>query len=174
MWVVSGTQVPVYQRWRDITHPCIQLLSRYIGSFINGDGGILCFGVRKTGVIYGESITRREEDNIKQLLDDIFKRMHPHVQTDGYRVTFTPVLGSSYYRGDRIKETTKLYVLEIRVAPGDPFSLYEDYNHDVHNLHKCYMCWCSVHSTIYTRIVVTLASSPGFSISLFLFSNAMT
>ena len=57
--------------------------------------------------------------------------MHPHVSTDKYRVTFTPVLGSSFRRQDGVKESTKLQVLEIRVAAGDPFSLYEDHKHEV-------------------------------------------
>ena len=109
----------------------VQVLSRYIGSFLNGEGGILCFGVRKTGVIYGETITRREEDNLRLVIDEIFKKMHPHVPTDKYRVTFTPVLGSSFRRWDGVKEATMKLVLQIRVAAGDPFSLYEDFNHEV-------------------------------------------
>lgn len=76
-------------------------------------------------------MSRREEDNIRLLIDEIFKKMHPHVPTDGYRVTFTPVLGSAYRRRDGVKEVTKLQVLEVRVARGDPFSLYEDCNHEV-------------------------------------------
>lgn len=108
-----------------------QVLSRHIGSFLNGDGGILCFGVRKTGVIYGDEISRKEEDNLKLIIDEIFKKMTPHVPTDTYRVTFTPVVGTSFRRGDGHKEATILQVLEIRVAPGDPFSLYEDQNHEV-------------------------------------------
>ena len=110
------------------------MLARYVGSLINGDGGILCFGVRKTGVIYGENINRKEEDNIRLVIDEIFKKMHPHVPTDGYRVTFTPVLGSAYRRYDGVKEVTKQQVLEVRVAPGDPFSLYEDQNHEVRHV----------------------------------------
>ena len=46
-------------------------------------------------------------------------------------MTFTPVVGTSFRRGDGRKEATILQVLEIRVAPGDPFSLYEDQNHEV-------------------------------------------
>lgn len=110
-----------------------QVLARHVGSFLNGDGGILCFGVRKTGVIYGDEISRKEEDNLKLIIDEIFKKMTPHVSTDTYRVTFTPVVGGSYRRHNRYKEATKLQVLEIRVAPGDPFSLYEDQNHEVSN-----------------------------------------
>ena len=106
-------------------------MSKYIGSFINGDGGILCFGVRKTGVIYGDNISRKEEDCIRLVIDETFKKMHPHVPTDSYRVTFTPVLTSSRYQRDGRKDTAKPHVLEVRVAPGDPFSLYEDLNHEV-------------------------------------------
>ena len=106
-----------------------QTISRDVGSFLNGDGGILCFGVRKTGVIYGEEINRKEEDNLRLLIDEIFKKMSPHVPTDTYRVTFTPVRGSSFNR--QHNEATKLLVLEIRVAPGNPFALYEDLNHEV-------------------------------------------
>ena len=85
--------------------------------------------MRKTGVIYGEEINRKEEDNLRLLIDEIFKKMSPHVPTDTYRVTFTPVRGSSF--NQRFNEATKLQVLEIRVAPGDPFALYEDLNHEV-------------------------------------------
>ena len=90
--------------------------------------------MRKTGVIYGDVITRKEEDNLKLIIDEIFKKMNPHVQTDTYRVTFTPVVGSSFgrrYGGYGVMGATKLQVLEIRVAPGDPFSLYEDQSHEV-------------------------------------------
>ena len=135
-----------------------QLLSKEIGSFINGDGGILCFGVRKTGVIYGDSISRKEEDLIRLLIDETFKKMHPHVATNGYRVTFTPVLKSSHSRCDGGKDTRKLHVLEVRIAPGDPFSLYEDLNHEV----SCGWSWHGAVAmvcvdTVYARLVFLCA-----------------
>lgn len=97
--------------------------------------------MRKTGVIYGDKINRKEEDNLRLIIDEIFKKMSPHVPTDTYRVTFTPVRDNSFNR--RYNEATKLQVLEIRVAPGDPFALYEDLHHEVSfSLHNGWLTQC--------------------------------
>ncbi len=96
-------------------------------SFLNSDGGILAFGVRPSGVIYGEKITRREEDHLKCAIDEAVKRIIPYVSSNKYSVSFTPVKGRHFDD----KPNTVRQVLEIRVTPGEPYELYEDSRHEV-------------------------------------------
>ncbi len=74
-----------------------------MGSFLNGNGGVLCFGCRPngkgqvnnvwvwlvtivTGRAYGIKLNRREEDNLRLMIDDFFKRIHPFVSPEKYRL----------------------------------------------------------------------------------------
>ena len=148
-----------------------------IGSFLNGKGGILCFGCRQNGeishlpsitplppppslslslflsfspslppplshssgyvmriylpppkgTIYGDWVNRKEEDNIKLIIDTVFKRFRPMVEPQNYRVTFTPVCG---WRSRDAGDTGRV-LLELRIRPGDPFEMYEDCDHEV-------------------------------------------
>ncbi len=75
-----------------------------------------------SGVIYGEKITRKEEDNIRLVIDEVLKRFHPMVKPQNYRVTFTPV--------ESRRETSRC-VVEIRLAPGETGELYEDMYREV-------------------------------------------
>ena len=72
--------------------------------------------------MYGDFISRREEDQLKLTIDDVFKKFRPMVKTSQYRVTFTPV--------DSCQEAHRV-VLEIRVQAGSHGELYEDMNHEV-------------------------------------------
>lgn len=98
-----------------------QDIGRKIVSLLNSNGGIMAYGVRHNGVIYGDKITRKEQDNLNTIIDEAVKRIFPLVGLGMYRVTFTPV-----------EETEADYqVLTIGVERGDPFKLYEDQNHEV-------------------------------------------
>lgn len=77
------------------------------------------------GTVYGDRIRRKEEDKIKLMIDEVFKRFRPIVKTSQYRVTFTPV--DSRHESD-------LAVVEIRVQPGSHGELYENFNHEVSEL----------------------------------------
>ncbi|KAL5493410.1 hypothetical protein EMCRGX_G014587 [Ephydatia muelleri] len=101
-----------------------KVVAKYVGSFLNGNGGILVFGVSRTGFVYGDTINRKEEDNLRLTIDETFKKFKPMVRPDMYRITFTLVKereGSS--RDD-------LQVVEIRVATGDRHELYQDEFHE--------------------------------------------
>ena len=71
------------------------------------------------GSIYGNKIKRKEEDNLKLVIDNVFKKFHPMVDPHTYRVTFTPVA-----------RYLDVMVLEIRIQPGD-HAMYEDIYHQV-------------------------------------------
>lgn len=78
-----------------------------------------------SGFVYGDTINRKEEDNLRLTIDETFKKFKPMVRPDMYRITFTLVKereGSS--RDD-------LQVVEIRVATGDRHELYQDEFHEV-------------------------------------------
>lgn len=104
-------------------------MGRNIVSLLNADGGILAYGVRPNGVVYGEEISRREQDMLNHTtIDETVKRIIPTVGVEMYRVTYTDV--------DMPKEVgvappRRRQVLEIRVAPGRQYQLYEDQNHEV-------------------------------------------
>ena len=104
-----------------------QLVGKYVVSMLNSTGGIIAFGVRNTGIIYGEWIARREEDVLKCTIDEAVKRINPCVRYDQYLVKLTPVNGQHFM--DYSQYPRK--VLEIKVAQGDPHELYEDLNHEV-------------------------------------------
>lgn len=42
------------------------------------------------GTIYGESITRMQEDNLKLVIDETLKKFHPLVHPTNYRQVFVP------------------------------------------------------------------------------------
>ncbi|CAI8029105.1 Schlafen-like protein 1 [Geodia barretti] len=100
-----------------------RVVAKEIGSFLNGKGGILCFGCRTNGTVYGESLPRWEEDKMKLVIDDVFKRFRPMVEPQRYRVTCTHV-SRRYWTPD-----TSRTVVEIRVQAGDDHEMYEDIYH---------------------------------------------
>lgn len=73
-------------------------------------------------------MNRKEEDNIKLVIDNVFKRFRPIVEPKQYRVTFT-TLKERYgtFEGRKV-------VIEIRIQAGDQFEMYEDLNHEVRSL----------------------------------------
>ena len=75
------------------------------------------------GTVYGSEISRKEEDNLKLIIDDVFKKFRPIVEPQNYRVTFTHLRQWS--------EWNARVVLEIRVQAGDQYEMHEDYNHEV-------------------------------------------
>ena len=108
-------------------------MSRELVSFLNTNGGILCFGARPTGIVCGVKVNRKKEDALKIAIDEVVKRIHPMVKPGMYRMTFTPVVD---HRG----RETQSFVLEIRVAKGDTFQLYETGGSDPNFKVR----WCSV------------------------------
>ena len=74
-----------------------------------------------TGAIYGCEMSRKEEDNVKLTIDNVFKKFEPMVEPESYRLTFTPVES----RG------LNLRIIEIRVNRGDPCEMFEDMFHEV-------------------------------------------
>ena len=95
---------------------------------LNSDGGILAFGVRPNGTIYGEKINRSEEDMLKRTIDYAITRITPCVQSEQYRVKFTPTIGKHF---EDFSSSVERKVLEIKVSQGGPYELYEDQNHEV-------------------------------------------
>ena len=77
-----------------------------------------------TGTIYGDPLPRKEEDNVKLIIDEVFKKFKPMVQPSRYRVTCT-------HLGGRYAGTDLRVVVEIRIQTGDDYEMYEDYNHEV-------------------------------------------
>ncbi len=94
-----------------------------IVSFLNSSGGICAFGVGSTGIVYGDLISRHEEDVLKCTIDECVKRTIPSLRCDQYRVKFTPVMEKTHFNQKQ--------VLEIKVNPGDAYKLYEDQHHKV-------------------------------------------
>lgn len=92
-------------------------------SLLNTSGGILCFGAKPSGHVYGQEMSRKEEDVYRCTIDEVVKRIHPMVKPSMYRVSFTPVASRSRY--NMTSKDRSLYVLEIRVQRGDPYQLYE-------------------------------------------------
>ena len=76
------------------------------------------------GTVYGDPLPRKQEDNMKLVIDEIFKKFRPMVPPQRYRVTCTH-LGGRYHGSDQ------RVVVEIRVQAGVDFEMYEDYNHEV-------------------------------------------
>ena len=75
--------------------------------------------------MYGDPLPRKEEDNLKLVIDDVFKKFKPMVHPQRYRVSCTPLGGGGGYRGE------PRVVVEIRVQAGDDYEMYEDQNHEV-------------------------------------------
>ncbi len=93
------------------------------------------YGVRPTGVIYGEQISRREQDMLNHTtIDETVKRIIPVVAVGMYRVTYTDVVDIP---DSPSKAPKRFQVLEIRVEPGRPYQLYEDQNHEVSECGGC-------------------------------------
>lgn len=109
-----------------------QDIGRKMVAMLNAAGGVMVYGVRYNGVIYGDKINRKEQDNLNNIIDDIVKRIIPTVGLDMYRVAFIPV-----------EEThPNNQVLRISVKPGDPYKLYEDQSHKVSQSTYNYPCLC--------------------------------
>lgn len=98
-------------------------------ALLNAEGGILVYGVRPNGIVYGERISRHEQDVLNNTIDNVVKRIIPSVGLDMYRVVFLPAIDR-----DRDADDKALQVLTIKVEPGN--SLYEDLNHKVGDLQK--------------------------------------
>ena len=77
-----------------------------------------------SGAVYGESLPRKHEDDLKLVIDEVFKKFRPMVEPQRYRVSCTPVRG--YYN-----EQQEMKVVEIRIQAGTDFEMYEDYDHEV-------------------------------------------
>ena len=58
----------------------------YIGAFLNTCGGVIHFGVRKTGRVVGVSCTRTQEDSYRLELDNVVKFFQPKVSPTLYRL----------------------------------------------------------------------------------------
>lgn len=95
---------------------------------LNGDGGIIMYGVRTNGIVYGEKISRKEEDNLKNTIDTAMKRIIPYVGGDKYKVKFIKVSENDHRSS---LQAASHQVLKIKVEPGDPYEMYEDPNHEV-------------------------------------------
>ena len=78
------------------------------------------------GTVYGEPLPRKQEDNLKLVIDEVFKKFRPMVEPQRYRVTCTHVV-ARWCSGASSDRT----VVEVRVQAGDNFEMYEDYNHEV-------------------------------------------
>ena len=103
-----------------------QVIGQNVVSLLNGDGGIIAFGLRQNGVIYGEKISRSEEDKLQCLVDSAVKRIQPCVRVKQCRIHYIPV-------HDPIgNENQDRKVLEIKVESGK--TLYEDRNHEVREI----------------------------------------
>ena len=75
-------------------------------------------------MVYGQHVSRKEEDVYKLCIDEVMKKMHPMVCPSRYRVSFVPVDMRSY-------RSSSYFVLEIRVSNGEPYLMYEDSRHEV-------------------------------------------
>ncbi|XP_065897914.1 uncharacterized protein [Dysidea avara] len=101
-------------------------VKREVGSFLNGSGGILAFGVRSNGTILGNRLTRKDEDNFKLAIDKIMIGFHPIVKPTMYKLTVDSVLQTT------ASWTGELYLILLKVNKGEKYSLYEDGDHDVY------------------------------------------
>ena len=99
-------------------------------SLLNAHGGIIAYGVRPSGIIYGEEINRREQDMLNHtVIDEAAKRIIPAVPGAMYSVQYVPVDMPPLESGEIPPKMRK--VLLIRIEPGKPYQLYEDMNHEV-------------------------------------------
>jgi hypothetical protein len=99
-------------------------------SLLNGDGGILTYGVRSNGMIYGERINRREQDVLTvSSVDGAIKRIIPCVECELYSINFSDVAGVPSL--DRYDYHNIFKVVVIKVARGRQDLIYEDINHNV-------------------------------------------
>lgn len=58
----------------------------------NSASPISLSSLRHLGKIYGEAISRKEEDNLRCIIDEILKRMHPFVSPSRYRSKYYNVI----------------------------------------------------------------------------------
>lgn len=104
-----------------------QDIAKNVVSLLNGDGGILVYGVRSNGIIYGQKISRKERDTLtNSSIDNAIKKIIPCVSVDLYSVIFTDVIGAPSQLHDADNK-----VVRIKVAPGRPGEMYEDLHHEV-------------------------------------------
>ncbi len=89
-------------------------------ALLNGRGGIICYGARPRGMVYGLSIDRKLEDICKNEIDYGMRCIQPTLEPEKYSVKFFPVVG---YGEDKCRP---LQVVEIKVSSGDPYMLYDD------------------------------------------------
>lgn len=93
---------------------------------MNASGGVLVYGVRPNGVIYGEDmINRKEKDMLFHgAIDEALKRIIPNVGLEAYKPLFHEVVCD----GPEEKRT----VLEIKVdGKSRRAEVYEDIRHNV-------------------------------------------
>lgn len=96
-------------------------------SLLNAGGGILTYGVQSNGRIYGERISRCEQDKLTHSsIDGAIRRIIPIVEGDMYSIIFNDVVGAPLDG-----QTHNRKVVRIKVTPGRPYELYEDLNHHV-------------------------------------------
>ncbi|XP_038052005.1 uncharacterized protein LOC119724831 isoform X2 [Patiria miniata] len=90
----------------------------YAGAFLNTCGGVICFGVKKSGRVIGVSCTRAREDAYKLEVDDVMKFFQPKVSPSLYRLDFVPIATLNKYEID-------WKVISLHVSAG-PDIMYMD------------------------------------------------
>ena len=84
----------------------------YANAFLNGEGGMLCFGIEDTGVVTGVKLGRKERDDVQRRLGQIVKEFYPAVDPSLWQIEFAPILGT-----DDVP-TIDLFVIELRISKG--------------------------------------------------------
>ncbi|XP_022092831.1 uncharacterized protein LOC110980450 isoform X2 [Acanthaster planci] len=89
----------------------------YAGAFLNTCGGVIHFGVKKTGRVMGVSCTRSQEDSYRLEVDDVMKFFQPKVSPSLYRLDFIPIVSPQF--------TFDWKVISLHVSAG-PDIMYMD------------------------------------------------
>ncbi|XP_028404921.1 uncharacterized protein LOC114527466 [Dendronephthya gigantea] len=91
-------------------------IARAACAFLNaGRGGTVYLGVKKTGLVYGVEVSRKQRDRLRCGVDEIMGEFQPAVRYDKYQVNFVPVAeeGSGHEIRRSIEIIPDVFVIEV-------------------------------------------------------------
>lgn len=101
------------------------LVERYIGAFLNTNGGSVYFGVTDNGVILGHRLFRKQIDQLKLEIDSLMGKFTPALVKNEVQLKVVPCVN---YKNKLINNT---FIVEVHVSKGEEGKVYCTQNNHV-------------------------------------------
>ena len=94
------------------------LVERYIGAFLNTNGGSIYFGIADNGVILGHRLFRKQIDQLKLEIDTLMSKFTPALVKNEVQLKAVPCVN---YKNKIINNT---FIVEVHVSKGEEGKVY--------------------------------------------------